>query len=75
MRALFDSPSEEAGILTEATGKIWYDQLVGGLQDVPKEELPEGAVFGIDYPSTFRINTAVYLQWYLFSLPTSTTII
>lgn len=64
MRAIFDAPIEETGILTEATGKVWYDELVGGLKDVKKEEMPEGGVFGIDFPSTFRINTQVYLYWY-----------
>jgi D-amino-acid oxidase len=30
-----------------------------------ESELPKGATFGLDYPSTFRINTQVYLQWYV----------
>ncbi|KAH7138541.1 hypothetical protein B0J11DRAFT_514692 [Dendryphion nanum] len=63
MRGYFDGPLEESGLLTPQTGKIWYDELVGGLKQVPKEELPEGAVFGLDFPSTFRINTQIYLGW------------
>jgi D-amino-acid oxidase len=64
MLALFDAPIEEAGILSDGTNKVWYDQLVGGLRHLRKEELPKDAVFGFDIPSTFRINTAVYLYWY-----------
>ncbi|KAI4909921.1 hypothetical protein J4E85_011418 [Alternaria conjuncta] len=63
MWAAFDEPIEEAGVLTEATGKVWYDQLVGGLRQLSGSELPKGANFGFEFPSTFRINTQVYLQW------------
>ncbi|KAL1795272.1 hypothetical protein ACET3X_007088 [Alternaria dauci] len=63
MWGVFDTPIEETGLLTEATGKVWYDQLVGGLKKLEESELPKGATFGLDYPSTFRINTQVYLQW------------
>lgn len=63
MWGVFDSPIEEAGILSEETGKIWYDKLVGGLKYLSKEQLPKDAVFGLDFPTTFRINTAVYLYW------------
>lgn len=63
MWAAFDAPIEETGILTEETGKVWYDQLVGGLRQLTKEELPKDAEFGVEFPSTFRINTQVYLQW------------
>ncbi|CAO2657814.1 Nn.00g070740.m01.CDS01 [Neocucurbitaria sp. VM-36] len=63
MWGVFDAPIEETGILTEETGKVWYDQLVGGLRELSKEELPKDAVFGLEFPSTFRINTQVYLQW------------
>lgn len=62
-RAIFDTPLEESGILTEETGKIWYEELVGGLRKLGKDELPEGAAFGLDYKSSFRINTQVYLNW------------
>lgn len=67
MWGVFDAAIEETGILTEATGKVWYDELVGGLQEIGKEELPKDAVFGYNFPSTFRINTQVYLQWYVSS--------
>jgi hypothetical protein len=63
MWAVFDTPIEETGILSDGTNKIWYDQLVGGLKNLSKQQLPEDAVFGIEFPSTFRINTAVYLYW------------
>lgn len=63
MWAVLDAPLEETNLLTPQTGKIWYDELVGGLRNLEREELPEGAVFGLEFPSTFRINTQVYLQW------------
>lgn len=63
MWAVLDAPIEETNLRSPATGKIWYDELVGGLRDLRKDELPEGAVFGLEFPSTFRINTQVYLQW------------
>lgn len=65
MWAVLDAPIEETNLLTPETGRIWYDELVGGLRNLTKEELPEGAVFGLEFPSTFRINTQVYLQWYV----------
>lgn len=65
MWGIFDAPIEETGILSDGTNKIWYDQLVGGLRHLNKEELPKDAVFGIEFPTTFRINTAVYLYWYV----------
>jgi hypothetical protein len=65
MWAVLDAPIEETNLLTPATGKIWYNELVGGLRDLTMDELPEGAVFGLEFPSTFRINTQVYLQWYV----------
>jgi len=64
MWGIFDTPIEEAGILSTGTGKVWYDQLVGGLRQLSKDELPDDATFGIEFPTSFRINTAVYLQWY-----------
>jgi len=63
MWAIFDAPIEETGILSDGTDKVWYDELVGGLKDLRKDEMPKDAVFGFEFPSTFRINTAVYLQW------------
>ncbi|KAJ4987583.1 FAD dependent oxidoreductase [Stagonosporopsis vannaccii] len=63
MWAVLDAPIEETNLQTPATGRIWYDELVGGLRHLTEDELPEGAVFGLEFPSTFRINTQVYLQW------------
>jgi glycine/D-amino acid oxidase-like deaminating enzyme len=63
MLAVFDGPLEEAGILTEQTGKVWYDELVGGLKKLGDDELPKESVFGFEVPRTYRINTQVYLQW------------
>ena len=65
MWAVLDTPIEQTNILTPQTGRIWYDELVGGLRKLTREELPEGAAFGLEFPSTFRINTQVYLQWYV----------
>ncbi|KAF2637352.1 nucleotide-binding domain-containing protein [Massarina eburnea CBS 473.64] len=63
MRAFFDSKIEETGLLSQGTGKVWFDKLVGGLTKVDERELPEGAAFGLDFKSTFRIHTQVYLNW------------
>ncbi|KAL5119719.1 hypothetical protein ACEQ8H_002325 [Pleosporales sp. CAS-2024a] len=63
MWAMFDSPMEQAGILSDGTHKIWYDQLVGGLRPLSQAELHPDSVFGMEFPTTYRINTAVYLQW------------
>lgn len=65
MWAVFDSPIEEAGILSEGTGKVWYDELVGGLRKLTRGEMPEEAEFGFEVPRTFRINTQIYLQWFV----------
>ncbi|KAF2112133.1 hypothetical protein BDV96DRAFT_170388 [Lophiotrema nucula] len=63
MKGYFDSPIEKTGILSPATGKVWYEDLVGGMKTLSENELPEGAVFGVEFASTFRINTQVYLNW------------
>lgn len=63
LRAIFDGKIEECGILSAQTGKIWYEDLVGGMRYLEKDELPRGAVFGLDFKSTFRLNTQVYLNW------------
>lgn len=60
-RVVFDESIEDAGILTPATGKIWYEELVG-LRFIPEEERPEGTVWGFEM-STFQINVPVYLNW------------
>ncbi|KAJ4358131.1 uncharacterized protein N0V89_002710 [Didymosphaeria variabile] len=63
LTAIFDAKIEDVGILSPATGKLWYEELVGGMRYLEKNELPEGAVFGLDFKSTFRLNTQVYLNW------------
>lgn len=65
LRMIFDQKIEDAGILSESTGKIWYEKLVGGLIPLRESALPSGAAFGYDVPSTFVINTQVYLQWFV----------
>jgi D-amino-acid oxidase len=62
IRAFYDSKIEDAGILSEGTGKIWFDGLVGGLKFLEKERLAEGSVFGFEC-DTFVINVQVYLPW------------
>lgn len=42
--------------------KPWYEEVVGGMKAVPKEELPEGADWGVDLV-TFMFNPNVYLSW------------
>jgi D-amino-acid oxidase len=63
MWGVFDAEIEKTGILSQGTGKVWYESLVGGLRELDGEELPSGAVFGVEFGSTFRINTQVYLGW------------
>lgn len=63
LRMIFDQEIEHTDILSQGTNKIWYDEMVGGLVDVPDAEVPQGAKFGKEMPSTFVINTQIYLQW------------
>jgi D-amino-acid oxidase len=63
MWGIFDAEIEKTGILSQGTGKVWYEELVGGLRNLGEEELPDGAVFGVEFESTFRINTQIYLGW------------
>lgn len=42
--------------------KPWYEELVGGVKEVPKHELPEGAGWGLDLV-TFMYNPSIYLNW------------
>ncbi|KAH8703488.1 putative D-amino acid oxidase [Talaromyces proteolyticus] len=44
------------------TENPWFEELVGGVKDVPKEELPEGAQQGMDLV-TFMFNPNIYLHW------------
>ncbi|KAF2470995.1 nucleotide-binding domain-containing protein [Lindgomyces ingoldianus] len=62
MWGVFDALIEDTGILTPETGKVWYEELVG-LRALEENELPSGAKFGLEFASTFRINTQVYLGW------------
>ncbi|KAI9054274.1 hypothetical protein LZ554_001442 [Drepanopeziza brunnea f. sp. 'monogermtubi'] len=61
IQAFYDSAVEEAGILSQGTGKVWYEGLTG-LKWMRKEELREGAVFGYECES-FVINVQMYLPW------------
>ncbi|KAF2450689.1 nucleotide-binding domain-containing protein [Karstenula rhodostoma CBS 690.94] len=63
LRVFFDAEIEQVNVLSQGTGKIWYEELVGGMRYLEKGELPDGAVFGVDFKSTFRLNTQVYLNW------------
>lgn len=63
MWAVFDAGKEKAGVLSKGTGKVWYEELVGGIGELDKDVLPEDAEFGMDIKRTFMINTQVYLQW------------
>ncbi|KAI5298093.1 hypothetical protein KEM55_003820 [Ascosphaera atra] len=42
--------------------KHWYEKLLGGMKDVPKEEIPEEADWAVEGTSLV-INTGVYLNW------------
>ncbi|KAF1830295.1 hypothetical protein BDW02DRAFT_104958 [Decorospora gaudefroyi] len=63
MWGVFDAPVGECGVLSEGTGKVWYEELVGGLRMLEERERPAGSVWGMEVKSTFRVNTQVYLQW------------
>ncbi|PVH94774.1 FAD dependent oxidoreductase [Periconia macrospinosa] len=58
----YESPIETVGILTPATGKLWFEDLVGGLEKIEKGELPEGTAFGFEMAS-FVIDVQRYLPW------------
>lgn len=58
----YDAPIEEVGITTPATGKVWFDELVGGLKKIEESELPDGAVFGFEMAS-YVIDVQRYLPW------------
>jgi hypothetical protein len=65
LNAIFDRPIEQAEVLSQVTGKIWYDKITGGIRPIPRDNLPEGACFGL-VMSTFSVNTQGYLAWYVF---------
>jgi D-amino-acid oxidase len=65
LRSLYDRDIKDAGVLSEGTGKVWFEELVGGLRMLGEEELKStGAVFGWDWDS-FVINVQTYLPWYV----------
>lgn len=61
----YEQPIDEVGIKTPATGKLWFRDLLGGLTDLPKEELPSGCAFGYEMAS-FVIDVQRYLPWYVY---------
>ncbi|KAH7322455.1 hypothetical protein B0I35DRAFT_389355 [Stachybotrys elegans] len=58
----YEQPIEDVGIMTPATGKLWFEELVGGLKKIEQEELPDGCAFGFEMAS-FVINVQQYLPW------------
>jgi D-amino-acid oxidase len=62
IRFHYEKPIEEVGVLTPAMGKLWFEELVGGLEVIRSEGLPEGTVFGFEMAS-FVINVQMYLPW------------
>lgn len=61
IRAFYDRRKEEAGILSEGTGEVWYEGLTG-LRWLAKGELRAGAVCGYE-AETFVVDVQVYLPW------------
>lgn len=64
VRAIFENEAKDAGVLSDGTGKIWYEQLVGGLRYLKDENVPKGASFAFDVQS-FVIDVSKYLPWYV----------
>ncbi|KAJ5593959.1 uncharacterized protein N7459_000167 [Penicillium hispanicum] len=62
IRFHYDQPIEDVGILTPSTGKLWFEDLVGGLKPIAKGELPNGAAFGFEMAS-FVLDVQRYLPW------------
>ncbi|GAM40402.1 hypothetical protein TCE0_039r12729 [Talaromyces pinophilus] len=62
IRFHYDQPIEEVGIITPSTGKLWFEDLVGGLRPIEKDELPDGAAFGFEM-ATFVLDVQRYLPW------------
>lgn len=62
IRASFDSVREEAGIFSEGTGKVWYEELVGGLRWLEETDRAEGSKCGFECAS-FVVDVQVYLPW------------
>lgn len=62
IRFHYEHPIEQVGILTKTTGKLWFEDLVGGLKTIPEHELPSGTAFGFEMAS-FVIDVQKYLPW------------
>ncbi|CAG9985016.1 unnamed protein product, partial [Clonostachys byssicola] len=62
LRSVYEDDIENVDLLSQTTNKIWYNDLVGGIRYLPKEELPQGTKFGFEV-STFVINVQKYLPW------------
>lgn len=54
MRLVFGNDSKKS--------ELWFHDLVGGITDVPKKDLPNEAAWGVDL-LTFMYNPNVYLHW------------
>jgi D-amino-acid oxidase len=61
----YEDQIEKVGILTPATGKLWFEDLVGGLEKIEKQDLPDGTAFGYEMAS-FVIDVQKYLPWYVY---------
>jgi len=48
---------------SDQSKKPWFEDVVGGTRPTPKEELPPGAVWGMEL-TTFMFNSRLYLSWY-----------
>ncbi|KAL6399810.1 hypothetical protein AUP68_17218 [Ilyonectria robusta] len=58
----YEASIDEVGIKTPATGKLWFEELVGGLEKIEAKDLPSGTVFGFEMAS-FVIDVQKYLPW------------
>jgi D-amino-acid oxidase len=68
IRFHYEQPLEEVGIITPSTGKLWFEDLVGGLKPIEKDELPDGAAFGFEM-ATFVLDVQRYLPWLELASP------
>ncbi|KAE8453321.1 hypothetical protein EG329_011388 [Mollisiaceae sp. DMI_Dod_QoI] len=59
--AYYDSEIEDAGVLSQGTGKVWYEDMTR-LRLLEKTEMREGAKLGYEC-QTFVVNVQVYLPW------------
>jgi D-amino-acid oxidase len=66
LRGFFEEEMAESGLISKETGEVWFRGLVGGLDEVGEKEVPEGVAFGVEFGSTWRIDTGVYLNWWVF---------